>query len=127
MADNTQREMNSIYTSIVELYQREMAKKLNRVGILKHNRRSLKSWWNENYSSYGKVYVKQKKQSISKDNSNPDTRRRLRMICKDKPNRFVKESVKLKEHINNLSEMNSYKWKKTIQKHFVQTRYQWNF
>ena len=50
MADNTQQEMNSIYTSIVELYQTEMANKLNPVGIiiLKLNRHSLKPWWNEN-------------------------------------------------------------------------------
>ena len=91
MADNTQRKMNNIYTSIVELYQREMAKKLNPVSILKHNRHSLKSWWNENLNKLWQGVCEAEKQLISKDNSNPDTRRRLRMICKDKQNRFVRE------------------------------------
>ena len=44
------------------------------------------------------------------------------MIYKDKQNGFDKEVRKANEHINELSEMNSYIWKRMIQKYCVPKR-----
>ena len=104
-----QQEIDSIITSVVELYQTELANKLNPVGILKHNRHSFKAWWNENLNKLCQGVCEAEK-NISKDNSKPDRKRTLGMIYEAKQNRFYK-------HINDLSEMNSSMWKKLIQKY----------
>ena len=47
-SENSQRAINDIYQSIVQLYENEMAQKLKPIHRVKQNRHSLKPWWNDN-------------------------------------------------------------------------------
>ena len=95
-SENSQRAINDIYKSIVQLYQNEMAQKLKPIHRVKQNRHSLKPWWNDNLAQIWHNVCEAEKQYLVCNIGNKGLKSRLRSSYKDIQNNFDKEIRKAK-------------------------------
>ena len=95
-SENSQRAINDIYKSIVQLYQNGMAQKLKPIHRVKQNRHLLKPWWNDNLAQIRHNVCEAEKQYLVCNIGNKGLKSRLRSSYKDIQNNFDKELRKAK-------------------------------